>query len=333
MDASPDAAAESDARADAPSDIVADAALDADAAPDAAALVAQVVDEVHEAACRREVTCGLQAALADCLSSTMPPISTLTTQDLGLGRIVVDARAGHDLAAFLANLPCGQTGSMNRVARQTFDGLCATTFRGQVPLGATCAADSECATGLFCSYVPPNGIPSEIGHCAPSPPPAQIGDFCYNGCEPAAVCDRVNHPDNPLCEPAPSAMGAPCVEDQQGCNGGLLCLYRTCGVLPTTGEPCDETNVDEQCDDPREICDQTVWTCVPRLVLGAKCAGNPDACLPYLWCDPTASGTCQPRRGAGQDCSGDQRCLGDLGCDSGACVPNPGFRNVLLVCP
>jgi hypothetical protein len=282
-----------------------------------------IVNALHTTACQREVRCGKQATLADCLASTLAPLPPQKVAELGAGTVSYDARAGQALLDWLANLPCGNSYQVSTGAVATLGSLCTAAFRGTVATGGACQADDECAGGLVCGSVentasnqPGCGPPlvlSDGQSCPREGGPTLVGPPC--GAQ--SYCSVIVDPGLPVCAPLPTAVGEDCqMFENTGCGNGLVCMYvgstvvGACGHLPGVGEACNGVS---GCEDPTNYC--ASGTCAPLLGLGAACdlptSGYPPTgyCAPTLRCDGT---TCVPRSGLGGACG---VCLGDLACN------------------
>jgi hypothetical protein len=310
----------------------------------------QIADALHQTACRREVRCGKQATLADCLASTMAPLRPQLVADLGAGTVSYDAQGGQALLDWIANMPCGRSAQISTTAVTGLRSHCAAAFRGTVTLGGSCQIDDECSAGLVCSTVQ-GGLPNQPGRCAAASF-IPDGDFCAPfgaPCGPASYCDRIHNAGNPVCAPLPTASGQDCevTITGPGCANGLVCLSTNahekgiCGTLSAEGAPCSLQN---GCEDPTNYCDATS-TCVQGLGRGAACDPRAVAlpsgeCRPYLFCDRT-SNVCVARAGPGGVCAGlsGAPCLGDLicgglsTCDFAAPPYTPPDPPELLICP
>jgi hypothetical protein len=313
----------------------------------------QIVDALHTTACRREVRCGRQATVADCLGSTLAPLTREMAGGLGAGTVSYDARAAQVLLDWLANLGCGRSSQGSTTALATLQSLCAATFRIAGATGDACQFDDECAPGLVCSTTQ-NGASNPPGTCAaPIVPDGQSCDRSFGQtlaglpCGAGSYCGVIDEPGTPLCAPLPTVKGQACQAfEGTGCGNGLVCLYDVstfstvvgmCGTLPAVGEACDPSN---GCEDPTSYCDPMTRTCTARLGLGAAC--QPEAldvplggeCAPNLICD-RSSETCVPLPGPGGAC--DSLCLGDLSCDNDTHTCDfsgpPGLGSELPTCP
>ena len=306
----------------------------------------QLADALHQAACQREVRCGMQATLVDCLASTMAPLEPQLVAGLGAGTVSYDARAGQVLLDWIADMPCARSAQISTTTVTALRSYCAAAFRGTVTTGGACQIDDECSAGLVCSTVQ-GGLPDQPGHCA-GVSTIPDGDFCApfgDPCSSMSYCDRIHDPANPVCAPLPTVSGQDCEGTLKGpgCANGLVCLSTgvfdegVCGTLPAEGAPCSAGN---GCEDPTNHCDATS-TCAQGLGLGAACDPSAAAvpsgeCRPYLFCDRT-SGTCSPRSGRGGGCGppclGDLICTGASTCDFATPPYAPPDPTELLICP
>jgi hypothetical protein len=265
--------------------------------------------------------------------------STLTFAQRCDGQGVCAAAQSQPCAPFT----CGASGRCKTTCTSDADCLapntCLNGSCGKVPIGATCASDAECNTGICaqevcCATACPGtcascALPGSAGVCTPLPagqaaPTGQCTDLGTASCGTNGLCDGAG---NCQVYPSTTVCGASvCVADVETptskCDGKGTCA--TAAVQACTPYICGATGAckttcasDTDCVAPN-VC--TAGTC-GLLPNGHACATGPSCgsgfCAQNVCCASACTGTC-------------------LSCDVtgsvGKCVDVPAGRSSLTQC-
>jgi len=204
-------------------------------------------------------------------------------------------------------------------------GTCAATCPAPVALGQPCAGPGQfCAEDAYCSFT--NGCQPRalLGASCSFSSDCRADLWCAGG--DGAPCSLDNGP----CGCAASkAGGEPCVSPLQ-CAANLGCYAGSCRVhAGKAGEPCARTR--RPACEPGLLClraaeGDLTGTCAPRRAAGERCFDGSD-CADGLLC--RTDGLCGRPSGPGGPCAlpagvnreGD--CAAGLACSGSACVARP----------
>jgi len=249
--------------------------------PFATALASTYCDSI--AACCRQA--GDDASL--CRSTLEPYLTAGFTVLMQDSRMTFD-EAGADgcLSAYRAALSACTDQDLER----QINVACKDIFRGNVPMGGSCASDNHCLR------------------------PATGYAVCWSG-----VCSQTaENPNGPWLETTHLTAGQACNGTCSGssCNGtawcwtedGLYCESGFCAAVPTIGQPC----AGNYCEDSGH-CQSGM--CVADEAAG-PCTSDYD-CLATSYCTGTPQ-ACTPRKPNGDSCSYERECLGGQ-CELGRC--------------
>jgi hypothetical protein len=173
-------------------------------------------------------------------------------------------------------------------------------------------------TSMTCKALPQNGEP-----CLMQPLPPGVGSLCAAG----LVCDMPGTIGG-TCR-GPGNVGDDCT--RISCQSTLYCdrtvTPNTCKALPTTGQPCQQSNF--QCAKP-DYCNTSMlpYVCAAPAQLGQPCNNGGILCDTNLYCDTTTTmPTCKAKLPDGSACTQPRMCLsndcGFAGGTGGTCVPSP----------
>jgi hypothetical protein len=281
----------------------------------------QIDGQLHAADCRWQVKCGFMPDVETCLASTNSRITPQAAADLAAGRIHYSPADGQVLVAAIDELSCLRS-DRNRALLFQQLALTRAAFTGTVPVGGSCFADDECASGS-CNQPGVSGCPT--GTCVAVPPETATGSACSQAvdtCGPDSLCSGPDPSGASTCVPLPTAGQTCDVFFADGCAPGLVCASGAaasgdiCAVAPATGAACDPAG-SVFCDDYRDTCDPATNTCRRALPDGAACSVGGALCRETSSCD-LASGTCRRGGGPGDPCTTtavSPGCLGNLECD------------------
>jgi len=191
-----------------------------------------------------------------------------------------------------------------------YQGVCVPLH--QLPEGAPCAVDGDCATnrcldGACFSMLDNGAACTQPGECA-----QLVCDQGFCGLADGAtcwgheMCRSMRCLDRTTCV-TPKADGAACLLSEECAS--WLCLEGACFTLGEVGAACVAT---VQCED-RLFCDADSASCQPQRGPGEACAGD-DACR-YGYCDPLAL---RCGLASGEACAHDTSCQGF--CDGALCA-------------
>jgi len=278
--------------------------------------------EVLNADCDFLVACGSAPDRATCLASIGFDSSQLATfkVDIAAGTVLYDGRAaGACIDALKSLASCKQT-VIGDVGRR-IDATCGKVFTGLLPAGSVCFFSDECANQGTCDAQTCSSNGCCAGTCAARPTPIPLGGECSNPlpnqeCIDGTLC-TANAAGGGTCK-APLVAGARCgpydrcVPPYQ-CGGVVdpVTNEGTCTAPPGHGQACDMSG---NCDDARDVCDQTTRLCTSRIAVGGACS-TIDGCVAYATCDGT---TCVAMPGPGASCDSiaQDPCLLNLSCDT-----------------
>jgi hypothetical protein len=268
--------------------------------------------ESDKVACARALVCGHVLERAQCPTSFSGRTPYLLTLVDAVQRGTVTYHPEHARA-------CLDGHPDECVDSQRSPPDCDRTFEGNLPPGAACLLEEECAGDGGC--IKPDVLCSTMtccpGTCVAGQRNVAIGDACAErryekACVAGAFCG------NGICV-AQLPVGSSCA-NLDACVPPAICAVGTTGIcfLPRDeGLGCDPMDP-QSCRLRNNHCDSTLRVCRAGLPVGAAC--------PNFECVFSAScvdGVCVARPTIGQACdpAGGPSCLGTLQCDSGTCVP------------
>ena len=259
--------------------------------------------------CANVVRCGDAPDETTCRGSVYRNLQL--PADVESGKIRYDSRAARECLVAVRAYDC-------QLSTKTPEPTsCNEALRGTIAEGGSCLDSSECAS-RNCNL---DGC--AFGTCCAGLCEAQaaFGAACRSGvgaCVPGAYCKTDGVTATGTCV-AELGAGEACRLAFDECSPNLACVVAdstsgigTCSTLPAEGQPCTTY----QCDDNRDVCDQTTTTCVRRLAIGASCVTG--VCPPYAACDMTTK-TCVTRTALGGACSTSNSCVAGS-CQNGVCT-------------
>ncbi len=278
--------------------------------------------DLVNAECDFLVACEAVPDRATCLGSIAVDNAQLATlkADVAAGTVVYDGKAADDCIDVYRSLTsCKQTVVGDLGPR--LEAACGKVFTGTLPVGGVCFYSEECANQGICDRTSCSSSGCCAGTCLARPTPIPAGGDC-SGLLPDQDCvDGTECTADPggggTCK-APLPAGARCGPYDRcarpyQCGGTLdpLTNEGTCVAPPGHGQACDITG---NCDDARDVCDQTTHVCTSPIAVGGAC-GTTGVCVSYATCDGT---TCVARPGPGATCDSAavDPCLLSLGCDA-----------------
>lgn len=200
----------------------------------------------------------------------------------------------------------GQNCSM--VARR--EGIEHCMAKGSLGLGAVCAHDWQCSTGL-CSF-----RDKACGRCFS---PAQVYDACaeFKDCAPGLGCI------DGVCLSLPQE-GKACNNVYLPCEPDLSCVNSGCKKSPQLGQPCDSYNFSAGAvcaTSAVAYCDPASQTCLAYQLLGPgdSCADGTGLCQGQR----CAQGVCVPYQKDGAPCVSSSECQEPARCREGSCTVIP----------
>jgi len=277
--------------------------------------------DLLDAECDFLVACAAAPDRTTCLASIGVDSAELATlkADVAAGIVVYDGQAAAAcLDVYKSLTSCKQTaiGDLG----QKLDAACGHVFTGTVAVGSACFFSEECANEGICDRTTCTSSGCCAGTCHAKPTAIPPGGDCSNplpdqDCVDGTVC-TADPGGGGTCK-APLAAGAPCgpydrCAPPYQCGGTIdpVTNEGTCVAPPGTGQACDMSG---NCDDARDVCDQTTRVCTSRIAVGGACAA-PATCVGYANCDGT---TCVAVAGPGASCdSALDSCLLNLSCDT-----------------
>lgn len=280
-----------------------------------------LADDLVSAECDFLVACAGAPDRGTCLASIRLDSNQLATMkvDIAAGTVAYDGQAaGACIDVFKSLASCEQTAAGD-VGRR-LDATCGKVFTGLLPAGSACFFSDECADQGTCADQTCSTNGCCAGTCLARPAAIPLGGDCSSplpnqDCIDGTVC-AANAAGGGSCK-VPLAAGARCGPYDRcalpyHCGAiDLLTGEGTCVAPPGHGQTCD---ISGDCDDARDVCDQTARLCVSRIAVGAACS-FPEACVSYATCDGT---TCVAKPGADASCdpSREEPCLLGLSCDA-----------------
>jgi hypothetical protein len=281
-----------------------------------------LVGELLNAECDFLVACGAAPDRTTCLASIGPDSQQLDTfkVDIAAGIVLYDARAaGACIDAFKSLASCKQTAIGD--FSQRINATCGKVFTGSLPAGSTCFFSEECANQGICSGQTCGADGCCTGTCVARPAPIPPGGDCTSllqnqDCIDGTRC-TANAAGGGTCK-VPLAAGARCgpydrCAPPYQCGGVVdpVTNEGTCTAPPGHGQACDMSG---NCDDARDVCDQTTRLCTSRIAVGGACSTS-GSCVAYANCDGT---TCVAMPGPGASCDpiAQEPCLLSLSCDA-----------------
>ncbi|HXJ22790.1 MAG TPA: hypothetical protein VMT03_21410 [Polyangia bacterium] len=293
--------------------------------------LSQFHDLARASICRVRVLCGDFPDQATCEKYwTEPPhLYASLPQLVSAGRIAYDGdKARACLAIF------DQTTGCSRQVLNAPDSLatCDAVLVGQVPTGAACFLNAECANGGTCQMTDTGCDPYAAccaGTCAGGGTPLAAGADCSSGqapCGPGTTCVATSDGQTAICAPVAANFGDLCATSP--CAGSLYCSSGAVCLRPVPqGGHCDPDLFGRDCDDLGNYCDRGTSLCTPLAPVGSPCNSIFTPCVGYATCDELTS-VCLALPSAGQSCAtGTGACLGSQACDlnSYTCVASsPG---------
>ena len=278
-----------------------------DAGPEVAAAVAQALDLVcgvpARAACSAPWLCG-------CDTSSPPPFDLAACERSE--RTECEARLRDTLTAFFAR--GGVT--VDEEALATCTALAEQSYQRCLPRPvsdedqpASCwdafvlgtAVGSPCdVSGVRCA----DGAGVCAGRVCTAAGDA-VGARCFGTCTAGLVCAEGTCAD-------PVAASGAC-SDHEDCAASELCVGGRCEAPVPVGSACDGL---DRCAVGAACEAGTCRSASPRCVVGGA-----EGCGSGAECRAGSTTTCQPRRGAGENCFGDNECAPELTCDTASSFP------------
>jgi hypothetical protein len=277
-------------------------------------------EQFISAFCGMQARCGATPDVATCLATTpdsSSEIATFVAESGADGTITYDAAQAGDCIAAIDNASCSFASLLQVVAQD-----CQPTFTGKVTAGGDCFFDEQCASSNCEEIAEPACTDDECcpGTCGPADVLVAIDGDCSQGqsCVAGAYCAET---DALATCTARVASGGECTASN-ACVEGLACrdfdfqaFKGTCGVYPTTGQPCAQETL-TVCGDLRDFCDPTTDVCTRRIAVDGTCSVELENCVLFADC---VAGTCVRKPGVTESCA-TQDCLGDLNCnDASTC--------------
>jgi hypothetical protein len=282
----------------------------------------QIAGDLVNAECDFLVACEGAPDRTTCLASIAVDSAQLATLkvDVAAGTVVYDGQAAAAcLDVYRSLTSCKQTavGDLG----QKLDAVCGQVFTGTLAAGSACFFSEECADHGICDRTTCTSSGCCAGTCHARPTAIPAGGDCSNplpdqDCVDGTLC-TADAAGGGTCK-APLAAGARCGPYDRcalpyQCGGTVdpLTNEGTCTAPPGHGQACD---ISGNCDDARDVCDQTTHVCTNAIAVGGACATS-DACVSYATCDGT---TCVARPGPDASCDSlaPDPCLLSLGCDA-----------------
>jgi hypothetical protein len=288
-----------------------------------ATVQAHVLDDfgqqVNDAVCDFQTSCGVFATKADCLVSM--PFSTLPLEgQLAAGTLVFHPEHVATCVGQLAAIAdCALTTKLQTIDMGSAP-ICVEAFQGTVVVGGACVDAIECTTHV-CTKPPSCTDACCMGSCAPAPitDKAAIGESCADRrCVPGAYCQH----STSMCK-ARVAEGEVC-DDAFSCVISAICdpdtaSVKTCKHIAAHAESCDRTSI-VACDRSDDFCALQGSTCTRFPGIGEACSAAIH-CLPLARC---VSNVCVSLPRTGEACTvGGARCQGALECVNGVCTSLP----------